>query len=43
MAASLFPELAHSCPAFTRHKDILLSPSLLRTYGVEYMQVGGLC
>jgi hypothetical protein len=22
-----------------RHKDILLSPNLLRTYGIEYMQV----
>lgn len=40
MAESLFPELYQNCHAFMRHKDILLSPSLLRTYGIEYMQVG---
>jgi hypothetical protein len=38
-AQSIFPELHRSCKAFMRHKDILLSPSVLRTYGVEYMQV----
>lgn len=40
MAQSMFPELHKNCPAFMRHKDILLSPSLLKNYGVEYMQVG---
>lgn len=38
MAQSLFPELHKGCSAFLRHKDILLSPSVLRTYGVEYVQ-----
>jgi hypothetical protein len=37
---SIFPELHKGCHAFMRHKDILLSPGLLRTYGIEYMQVG---
>jgi len=41
MAESLFPESYQNCHAFMRHKDILLSPSLLRTCGIEYMQVGG--
>jgi jumonji domain-containing protein 2 len=36
---SIFPELHKGCHAFMRHKDILLSPGLLRTYGIEYMQV----
>ncbi len=40
MAQSLFPELHRACPSFLRHKDILMSPSMLRTYGVEYVQVG---
>ncbi len=35
----MFPELHKACPAFVRHKDILLSPSLLRTYGVPYQCV----
>ena len=39
MAKSMFPELHSVCPAFLRHKDILFSPKLLRTYGVEYVQV----
>ena len=39
MAKSMFPELQSVCPAFLRHKDILFSPKLLRTYGVEYVQV----
>ncbi|KAG2450697.1 hypothetical protein HYH02_004535 [Chlamydomonas schloesseri] len=38
MAQSLFPELHKSCPAFVRHKDIMLSPSCLKTYGVPYMR-----
>lgn len=40
LAQSIFPELHKGCHAFMRHKDILLSPGLLRTYGIEYMQVG---
>lgn len=39
MAKSNFPELYNVCPAFMRHKDILFSPKLLRSYGVEYVQV----
>ena len=39
MCQSVYPELHKACPAFMRHKDIMLSPALLRTYGVEYMQV----
>mmetsp|Transcript_18452 Transcript_18452/g.39647 ORF Transcript_18452/g.39647 Transcript_18452/m.39647 type:complete len:650 (+) Transcript_18452:443-2392(+) len=38
MAQSMFPQLHTACPAFVRHKDIMLSPSLLRTYGIPYMQ-----
>jgi jumonji domain-containing protein 2 len=39
MCQSVYPELHKACPAFMRHKDIMLSPALLRTYGVEYQQV----
>ena len=39
MAKSMFPELYSVCPAFMRHKDILFSPKLLRSYGVDYVQV----
>ena len=39
IAADHFPELCKACPAFMRHKDILLSPSLLRAHGIPYMQV----
>jgi jumonji domain-containing protein 2 len=39
MCQSMFPELHSHCHAFLRHKDILLSPSTLKNYGVEYMQV----
>eukprot|EP00955_Chlamydomonas_euryale_P003788 39607-Chlamydomonas_euryale.AAC.12 len=38
MAESLFPELRRACSAFIRHKDILLSPSLLRTHGIDFVQ-----
>ncbi|KAF6261711.1 JmjC domain, hydroxylase-domain-containing protein [Scenedesmus sp. NREL 46B-D3] len=38
MCQSMFPELHAHCHAFLRHKDILLSPSTLKNYGVEYMQ-----
>lgn len=32
----LFPELHKACPAFVRHKDIMMSPSCLKMYGVPY-------
>ncbi|GLI64915.1 hypothetical protein VaNZ11_008308 [Volvox africanus] len=38
MAQSLFPELHRACPAFVRHKDIMLSPACLKTYGVPCMR-----
>ncbi|KAK2079606.1 hypothetical protein QBZ16_002001 [Prototheca wickerhamii] len=38
MARSLFPELHAACPAFVRHKDILISPRLLRAGGVPFVQ-----
>jgi len=39
MAKGLFPELYNICPAFLRHKDILLSPKTLRNHHIEYTQV----
>lgn len=39
MAKGLFPELYNICPAFLRHKDILLSPKTLRNHHIEYVQV----
>ena len=39
VAADHFPELRKSCPAFMRHKEILLSPSLLRAHGIPFTQV----
>ncbi len=38
MAASLFPEAAAACPAFLRHKDIMVSPKTLRAWGVPFVQ-----
>ncbi|MEW5316850.1 MAG: hypothetical protein WDW38_008195 [Sanguina aurantia] len=38
MAEGLFPELHKACPAFIRHKDIMISPALLRTYHIPYIQ-----
>ena len=38
MARQLFPELAADCGQFMRHKNVLISPSLLRTFNVNYVQ-----
>lgn len=38
MARQLFPELAGDCSQFVRHKNILISPSLLRTFNIQYVQ-----
>ncbi|KAL6781830.1 hypothetical protein ACKKBF_B09595 [Auxenochlorella protothecoides x Auxenochlorella symbiontica] len=38
MARGLFPELHAACPAFVRHKDIMISPRLLRAAGVPFVQ-----
>lgn len=36
MAASYFPQLAQGCPSFLRHKDIVLSPSVLHQHGIPF-------
>jgi hypothetical protein len=38
MAASLFPEAEAACPAFLRHKDVMVSPKTLRAWGVPFVQ-----
>lgn len=38
MAQQLFPELASDCPDFLRHKNVMISPSLLRTFNINYVQ-----
>jgi hypothetical protein len=37
LACSYFAELARACPAFLRHKDILISPTLLRQSGIPFI------
>ncbi|GAX79223.1 hypothetical protein CEUSTIGMA_g6663.t1 [Chlamydomonas eustigma] len=37
MSQGIFPELHQACPAFIRHKDIMLSPHLLRTHNIPFM------
>lgn len=38
MAQQLYPELARNCKAFLRHKDILISPRVLRAFNVPFQQ-----
>lgn len=38
MARSLFPHAAAACPAFVRHKDVMISPSVLRKHAVPFVQ-----
>ena len=38
MARSIFPENASACSAFMRHKDIMISPKVLRAHGVPFVQ-----
>ena len=38
MAKQQFPDLARSCRAFLRHKDVLLSPRVLRSYNIQVTQ-----
>jgi jumonji domain-containing protein 2 len=38
MAEQLFPDAAKACPAFMRHKDVVISPKLLKQYGVPFVQ-----
>lgn len=38
-AASCAPELFRQCPAFLRHKELLLSPALLKSLGVPFSRV----
>ncbi len=39
MCQSLYPELHRACPAFLRHKDVMLSPAMLKTHGVKFSMV----
>ena len=39
LAKGIFPDLNRACPAFLRHKDILLSPTLLHAHGIPYIEV----
>lgn len=38
MAKQLFPEAARACPAFVRHKDVVISPKVLKAYNVPFTQ-----
>ena len=39
LATAMFPSEARQCPAFLRHKSILLSPQLLKKHGVPFNRV----
>lgn len=38
MARQLFPEGASACSEFVRHKNMMISPSLLRSHNINYVQ-----
>ena len=38
MTRQLYPEAAKRCQAFMRHKDIIISPKVLRSFGVPFVQ-----
>lgn len=39
MAQSLHPDLHHRCKGFLRHKDVLISPTMLKQYNIPCSQV----
>ena len=38
MSQSLYPHHYKSCKQFIRHKDVMISPALLRTHGIPFVQ-----
>lgn len=34
---NMYPKLYEACPAFLRHKDIMISPSQLRQWGIPFV------
>ncbi|PSC73626.1 Jumonji domain-containing [Micractinium conductrix] len=38
MAEALYPDLYRACHGFMRHKDILISPKVLKAYNVPFVQ-----
>jgi len=38
MTRHLFPEAATACPAFMRHKDVVISPKVLKSHNVPFVQ-----
>jgi [histone H3]-trimethyl-L-lysine9/36 demethylase len=43
LAGALHPDQLQQCKGFLRHKDILISPTLLRQYGVPYQMARFFC
>ena len=41
LAAGMHPDAYRACKGFLRHKDILISPSILKQYNVKYHMVRG--
>lgn len=37
---NLYPQQHRACHGFIRHKDIMISPSLLRMHNIPFTQVG---